>query len=113
MTGSNCPIFEAGTNLRNNYQYMFGIDNIGSTGTDLCSPYYRGPLSFSEKESYAFSQYLQHLSMSSPNMNLAINLDSHSSINGVMYSNNYVNDPYNLYFQNNDLSAYIYFSSLN
>jgi hypothetical protein len=34
--GSICPASEVGVSLRNNYPYKFGVDEIGSEGSNPC-----------------------------------------------------------------------------
>jgi carboxypeptidase T len=79
-----------GVDLSRNYDYMWGLDDQGSS-PDICSDRYRGPHAFSEPETQAISEFLTHYH----NIKVALNMCS--------FGNN-MNVPYNYDDQfNNDL----------
>ena len=47
--------------LRNNYDYKFGLDDIGSDGDSECMDFYRGTTAFSEIESKAVKDDIEVL----------------------------------------------------
>jgi Zinc carboxypeptidase len=57
VIGSFCVDIERGVNLRNNYNFNFALDDIGSSG-DPCDQHYRGKTAFSERETNIFNAFI-------------------------------------------------------
>ncbi len=74
-----------GVDLNRNFGYMWGYDDIGSSGTPS-SETYRGPSAFSEPESQAIRNYTN-----SKNFKTALNY--HTSGNYLLYPWGYINSP--------------------
>ena len=76
---------DTGTNLMNNYDYQWGIDNFGSSDVEWMSTY-RGSAAFSSSETQAISALFNDVE--DPTIVLSID----SSKNFIKYPANYAND---------------------
>lgn len=76
--------------LRNNYDYKFGIDDLGSDDSS-CMDYYRGATAFSEIESRAVRDEIEALPSSLGfNFSSVIFIESDANQNALIIPNNYI-----------------------
>ena len=72
-----CNSDNYGVDLNRNYGYMWGYNDLGSTGwEDVCRDDYRGPSAFSEPETRAIRDLIEKWA----NIKIAINLHAYGNM---------------------------------
>eukprot|EP00347_Sterkiella_histriomuscorum_P017644 403348551 len=108
-----CPNTQLGVSIRNNYDYKFGVDDIGSDGDSECMDYYRGKTAFSEVESRAVKDEIEVLMQTTgQNYSSVLFIESHQNQNALIIPNNYIREQMNLLLAQQDSRVYNWFEDL-
>ncbi|CDW77528.1 carboxypeptidase t precursor [Stylonychia lemnae] len=110
---SLCPYPMVGVSLRNNYDYKFGVDDVGSDGESDCQEFFRGRTAFSEVETQAIKNEIESMTKDKGiNYSAVIFIESHPNTNALIIPNNYLREQLNVLLAQQDGRIYKFFMDL-